>query len=102
MGQCPRRTAAPGLIIQPTQQSSSRGTFPVRTGFNNGMLRGFDRRPGRMTQIFSPSADTWLRLLLVGVVAALSGGLVMWVGFARSDYYTGAHTHLAEQPVPFS
>lgn len=55
-----------------------------------------------MNQIFSPSADTWLRLLLVGVVAALSVSLVMWIGFARSDFYTGAHMHPAAQPVAFS
>jgi hypothetical protein len=55
-----------------------------------------------MTQIFSPGADTWLRLFLVGGLAALSGGLVVVVAFARSDFYTGAHIHPTAQPVPFS
>jgi hypothetical protein len=55
-----------------------------------------------MTQIFAPSADTWLRLFIVGGLALAGGGLVAAVGFARSDYYTGARIHPATQPVPFS
>jgi hypothetical protein len=55
-----------------------------------------------MMQIFSASADTWLRLFLVGGLALLGGGLVMAVAFARSDYYTGAQLHPPDQPVPFS
>jgi hypothetical protein len=55
-----------------------------------------------MTQIFSPSADAWLRLFLIGGLAVLSGGLAAAIAFARSDYYTGAHIHPPRQPVPFS
>lgn len=55
-----------------------------------------------MSQIFSPSADTWLRLFLLGVLSVLSGGLAIAIAFARSDYYTGASFHPPAQPVPFS
>jgi hypothetical protein len=55
-----------------------------------------------MTQIFSSSADTWLRLFIVGGVALTSAALVGVIGYARSDYYTGARLHPAPQPVPFS
>ena len=55
-----------------------------------------------MTQIFSPSADTWLRLFLVGSLALVSGSLAVAIAFARSDYYTGANIHPPAQPVPFS
>jgi len=55
-----------------------------------------------MTQIFSPTADTWLRLFVLGAVAITVGGLAATIGFARSDYYTGARVHPGNQPVPFS
>jgi hypothetical protein len=55
-----------------------------------------------MTQIFSPAADTWLRLFVVGALAVTAGGTVLAIGFARSDYYTSAHFHPPPQPVPFS
>jgi hypothetical protein len=55
-----------------------------------------------MTQIFTPFADAWLRLLFIGGLALTSGGLVLTVGYARSDYYTGARLHPPVQPVPFS
>src|SRR5215467_9374801 len=55
-----------------------------------------------MSQIFSTGADTWLRLFLIGGTALASGGVVGAVGFARSDYYTGARLHPLAQPVPFS
>jgi Cytochrome c7 and related cytochrome c len=55
-----------------------------------------------MTQIFSTTADTWLRLFLLGGLALGAGGLAGVIGFARSDYYTGARIHPAAQPVPFS
>ena len=42
-----------------------------------------------MTQIFSPSADTWLRLFLAGGARRVGGGLVVVVAFARSDYLHG-------------
>jgi hypothetical protein len=55
-----------------------------------------------MTQVFSPAADTWLRLFLLGGLALVAGSIVGAVGFARSDYYTGARIHPPPQPVPFS
>jgi hypothetical protein len=55
-----------------------------------------------MTQIFSPSADAWLRFFLVGSLAVVGGGLVMAVAFARSDWWTGTNIHPPAQPVPFS
>jgi Cytochrome c7 and related cytochrome c len=55
-----------------------------------------------MTQIFSSTADAWLRLFLFGGVVLTCGALMGAIGFARSDYYTGAHIHPSPQPVPFS
>ena len=54
-----------------------------------------------MAQIFSPAADTWLRLFLLGSLALVAGGVVMLVGVAHSDYVTSANFRPA-QPVPFS
>ncbi|MGN6410409.1 MAG: cytochrome C [Nitrobacter sp.] len=54
-----------------------------------------------MTQIFSPAADTWLRLFLVTSLALTAGGGVMIVGVARSDYVTSVDFR-PSQPVPFS
>ena len=55
-----------------------------------------------MTQIFSPIADTWVRLFIVGGMVGTLGGLGLVMAFARSDYYTGARLHPPPQPVPFS
>lgn len=55
-----------------------------------------------MTQIFSASADAWLRLLMVGALALTGGAVLGAIGYARSDYYTGARFHPLVQPVPFS
>jgi hypothetical protein len=55
-----------------------------------------------MTQIFSPAADTWIRLLLAGGAAVICVGTAAVIAFARSDYYTGARIHPRPQPVPFS
>ena len=41
-----------------------------------------------MAQIFSPAADTWLRLFLLGGLAIVAGGTAGIVGFARSGYVT--------------
>ena len=54
-----------------------------------------------MAQIFSPAADTWMRLFLVGSLAIVAGGTVGVVGFARSGYITETDLRPA-QPVPFS
>jgi hypothetical protein len=55
-----------------------------------------------MTQIFSPAADTWIRLFLAGGAAVICVGTAAVIAFARSDYYTGARIHPSPQPVPFS
>jgi hypothetical protein len=55
-----------------------------------------------MGQIFSPAADTWLRLFLVGIVALAAGSVVFSIGLASSDWVTGADSHPPVQPVPFS
>ncbi len=54
-----------------------------------------------MTQIFSPAADTWLRLLMAASLSLVAGGVVGAVGFARSAYVTSTDFRPA-QPVPFS
>jgi hypothetical protein len=55
-----------------------------------------------MAQIFSPAADAWLRLFLVGAVSLAAGAVAFAVGFARSEWVTGARIHPPPQPVPFS
>lgn len=59
------------------------------------------RSGDRMTQIFSPAADTWLRLFMVGGLALSGGGLVGLIGFAHSAYETSTDVR-PHQPVPFS
>ncbi len=54
-----------------------------------------------MAQIFSPAADTWLRLFLLGGLAIVAGGTAGIVGFARSAYITSTDFR-PSQPVPFS
>jgi hypothetical protein len=55
-----------------------------------------------MGQIFSRAADTWLRLFFVGAVSLAVGSTMFAIGFARSDWVTGARIHPPSQPVPFS
>jgi hypothetical protein len=55
-----------------------------------------------MGQIFSPAADTWIRLFLVGGVSVAAGAVVFSIGLARSDWVTGTNVHPPPQPVPFS
>jgi hypothetical protein len=54
-----------------------------------------------MTQIFSPAADTWLRLAVAGFLSVCGGGAVAAIGFARSAYVTSVDI-APHQPVPFS
>ena len=54
-----------------------------------------------MAQIFSPAADTWFRLALVGGLAVVAGGTAGIVGFAHSAYVTSTDFR-PSQPVPFS
>ncbi len=54
-----------------------------------------------MTQIFSPAADTWLRLAVVGFLSVCGGSVVGAIGFARSAYVTSID-NAPHQPVPFS
>jgi len=55
-----------------------------------------------MTQIFSPEADSWIRLVMLAGLVLVGGALAATIVFARSDYYTGARLHPPPQPVPFS
>jgi len=55
-----------------------------------------------MGQIFSPAADTWLRLFLVTGISLATGSIVFAVGLARSDWITSANMHPPAQPAPFS
>jgi hypothetical protein len=54
-----------------------------------------------MAQIFSRSADTWLRLGLLMLFVGLTGGLLVTLALDRSDYRTGRNWAV-EQPLPFS
>ncbi len=54
-----------------------------------------------MTQIFSPAADTYLRLGLITVGLVAIGAVVAVGGWVRSDYLTRENFAPA-QPVPFS
>jgi hypothetical protein len=54
-----------------------------------------------MAQIFSRSADTWLRLGLLMLFVGLAGGLLMVLALDHSDYRTGRNW-VVEQPLPFS
>ena len=54
-----------------------------------------------MAQIFSRSADTWLRVGLLLLIAGLSGGLLVVLTLDSTDYRTG-HSWVVEQPLPFS
>jgi Cytochrome c7 and related cytochrome c/Class III cytochrome C family len=54
-----------------------------------------------MAQIFSPAADTWLRLFILAGLALFAGGTAGIIGFARSAYVTSTDFRPA-QPVPFS
>jgi len=54
-----------------------------------------------VAQIFSPTADTWLRAILIALVIGTIGSLLLAGGIARSQYVTEvARTPM--QPVPFS
>lgn len=54
-----------------------------------------------MTQIFSPSADTWLRLALLAGAASVAAVLLGAAGYVNSGYFTGQDV-APRQPVPFS
>ncbi|MHC2252706.1 cytochrome c3 family protein [Bradyrhizobium embrapense] len=54
-----------------------------------------------MAQLFSPAADTWMRLFLVGSLSLMAGGTVGIIGFARSAYMTSTDVR-PQQPLPFS
>jgi DNA-directed RNA polymerase subunit RPC12/RpoP len=54
-----------------------------------------------MTQIFRPSADVWLRLTVLIVLASVLGGGLLATGLARSSYTTREGWPINQQ-VPFS
>ncbi len=43
-----------------------------------------------------------MRLFLAGAVSLAVGSVIFIIGYARSDWVTGAQLHSAAQPVPFS
>lgn len=54
-----------------------------------------------MAQIFSPGADTWLRLFFVLAIIASLSVFAIGMGVVRSSYLSEEDVHL-NQPVPFS
>jgi len=54
-----------------------------------------------MAQIFSRAADTYLRVVLIGLGLLVVGLLLLAGGLVRSDYLTGVAKQI-DQPVPFS
>jgi hypothetical protein len=54
-----------------------------------------------MPQIFSPSADTWLKVFFLAAALALIAFVLVAGGYVRSDYVTSAGWVL-NQPIPFS
>jgi hypothetical protein len=54
-----------------------------------------------MAQVFSPSADTWFRLVLIGVPLVIVGLLLAGAGLTSSQYQTGEGWTVHQQ-VPFS
>ena len=54
-----------------------------------------------MAQIFSPTADTWLRAIVLGLVVGAVGLFFVAEGLARSQYVTQV-ARTPQQPVPFS
>jgi hypothetical protein len=54
-----------------------------------------------MAQIFTASADTWLRAAVLGVFLAVVGGTLLAGGFVNSSYVTRVGW-VVDQPVPFS
>src|SRR5512144_1702763 len=54
-----------------------------------------------MPQVFSPSADTWLRLGMVLGAMSILGAVLIASGIVRSDYITRIGV-APMQPVPFS
>jgi hypothetical protein len=54
-----------------------------------------------MPQIFSPAADTWLKIFFVAALCSIAGIFVIAGGYVRSDYLTGKGWVL-NQPIPFS
>ena len=54
-----------------------------------------------MPQIFSPSADTWLRLGTVSSLLAVLAAVLLLIGYPQSSYATLVGW-VIDQPVPFS
>lgn len=54
-----------------------------------------------MPQIFSPSADTWLKVFFLAAALVLIAATLVAGGYVRSDYTTNAGWVL-NQPIPFS
>jgi hypothetical protein len=74
--------------VQSEFRSAYAGTSSIKFGCKHRAISGFGTL--FMGPIFSPAADTWMRLFMVGVVSLVVGGIVFSVGIARSDWVTGA------------
>jgi class III cytochrome C family protein len=66
---------------------------------SNGIALGADE--ARVAQIFSPTADTWLRAVLVAILLGSISLVVLPEVLARSQYETDV-ARTPQQPVPFS
>src|SRR5690242_8388503 len=54
-----------------------------------------------MPQVFSPSADTWLKFFFVGVTLFTIVIIALLAGIVRADYWT-TESWVVDQPIPFS
>lgn len=54
-----------------------------------------------MAQLFSPRANQWARLLIIGIMVLLVGAMAILLLLPHTPYSTGQH-QTPEQPVPFS
>ena len=64
------------------------------------MSRATEQGPA-LPQIFSPSADTWLRVVLVGGLVVVAGAGAAGAGLVRNPFITQVGW-VQDQPVPFS
>lgn len=54
-----------------------------------------------MPQVFSPSADTWLKFFFLGVTLFTLIIIALLAGIVRADYWT-TESWVVDQPIPFS
>ena len=66
-----------------------------------GLCPAQQRRDRPLPQIFSPSADTWLRVAFAGALVLLVGASAAGAGLVRNPFFT-SEGWVHDQPVPFS